>query len=749
LSLLALCLTGLAAAAQPAVEFSDPGPPTGLADSAALRATVFGTAPQDLAPLPQTVPLQEINIALPWARPVPEVFWFDRKLRVWFSAQNHPAPLAVVISGTGSDGNTAKISILRAALHGAGYHVLTLPSPTFPGFIVAASSTGVAGDLRQDSRDLYAAMQQIIAHLPHRIRITDIDVLGYSLGGANAAVIKSIDATEGKLKIHRVVMINPPVSLFASIDRLDKLFAASIGPGDAGIEKLYRRLYAGLANYYRASEKVQIGTEVLAAAGSVLNTDADFSAAIALTFRIALINVFFAGDIYARTGVVVDPKHPPRVGDSLEGVARTLRDKPFSEYFWKVFAPYYLARRPDATPESLLADSRLDIVGDSLRDNPDYYAQTNSDDVILDGPELAWLQSTLGKRIAAYDHGGHLGNLGEPRQIADMLDMLAGRWKGPGSASPPETSPHESSAPEGPIPQPAVPGAPVAPESAAGPGSALGPGSAVGPGTVAGPGSAAAPGTPAASGGSQAAVTSVSGTSKQEDVEPLVPLTTADAPSMYTYDPWERLNRFTYRFNARFDEAIFLPVANGYRRVPSPIRSGIHNFFSNLSEVDSVVNYGLQARLVGGARSLGRFVINSTIGIGGLFDVATRLKLQNAPTGFSSTLSTWGLHPGPYLVMPILGPSTLRDGVGYVGDYGIYHGVNVADLYRGYQSYALSTVNAVDIRANTDFRYYATGSPFEYEVIRFLYVRKRLIEDEALHGRGKPRQRDRHAPAAE
>jgi hypothetical protein len=259
LSLLALWMLSLAAVAHPAVEFSKPGPPTGLADSAALRATVFGAAPEDLAPVPQTVPLREINIALPWALPVPEVFWFDRKLRVWFSAQHHPAPLAVVISGTGGDGNTAKLSTLRAALYGAGYHVLTLPSPTFTGFVVAASSTGVAGDLRQDSRDLYAVMQQIIGHLPHRIRITDIDVLGYSLGAANAAVVKSIDATEGKLKIHRAVMINPPVSLFSSIDRLDKLFAASIGPGDAGIDRLYRTLYAGLANYYRASEKVQIG----------------------------------------------------------------------------------------------------------------------------------------------------------------------------------------------------------------------------------------------------------------------------------------------------------------------------------------------------------------------------------------------------------------------------------------------------------------------------------------------------------
>jgi phospholipid-binding lipoprotein MlaA len=79
------------------------------------------------------------------------------------------------------------------------------------------------------------------------------------------------------------------------------------------------------------------------------------------------------------------------------------------------------------------------------------------------------------------------------------------------------------------------------------------------------------------------------------DASPL--LTPADAPPMYTYDPWERLNRFTYRFNARFDEAIFLPVADTYRRAPRPMRAGVHNFFGNLTEVDSIINYTLQWRL--------------------------------------------------------------------------------------------------------------------------------------------------------
>lgn len=228
---------------------------------------------------------------------------------------------------------------------------------------------------------------------------------------------------------------------------------------------------------------------------------------------------------------------------------------------------------------------------------------------------------------------------------------------------------------------------------------------------------------------------------------PPPPLTPADAPSMYVYDPWERLNRFTYRLNARFDEHVFLPVANTYRRVPGPVRSSVHNFFHNLSEVTSTINYGLQWRLGNGARTLGRFVINSTLGIAGLFDVASKFKLSNEQTGFAATLSTWGLHPGPYLVIPLLGPSTLRDGMGFLGDYGLEYGINVADLYRGYRSYGLGVVNAVDQRAAIDFRYYGSGSPFEYETIRFLYVHRDLIQDEALRARGRRKPQDPEQPA--
>jgi phospholipid-binding lipoprotein MlaA len=211
----------------------------------------------------------------------------------------------------------------------------------------------------------------------------------------------------------------------------------------------------------------------------------------------------------------------------------------------------------------------------------------------------------------------------------------------------------------------------------------------------------------------------------------LPPLTAADVPSLTSYDPWERLNRFTYRFNARFDDFIFLPAADTYRRLPGVVRSGVHNFFSNLSEVVSTLNYAAQLRPAPAVRSLGRFAINSTMGIGGLFDVATAAHIPGVPTGFGQTMSRWGVHPGPYFVTPILGPSNVRDTSGFVVDYGVDYGINILDLYRGLAGWALTPLDAVDIRANTSFRYYSTGSPFEYDAVRFLLVRKTLIEDDA------------------
>lgn len=194
-------------------------------------------------------------------------------------------------------------------------------------------------------------------------------------------------------------------------------------------------------------------------------------------------------------------------------------------------------------------------------------------------------------------------------------------------------------------------------------------------------------------------------------------------------DPWEPFNRAVYRFNARFDEAIFLPVSRGYRQVlPGPVRTGIHNFFRNLGEVGNVLNHGLQGQAGRSLRSLGRFAMNTTLGIAGLFDVATPMGLERQATGFGDTLARWGTAPGPYLVLPVLGPSSLRDGGGLLVDAATAYTVDMGGLYQSEHAWMLNTLNAVDTRANVNFRYYASGSPFEYEMVRFLYSNKRMIE---------------------
>lgn len=127
-------------------------------------------------------------------------------------------------------------------------------------------------------------------------------------------------------------------------------------------------------------------------------------------------------------------------------------------------------------------------------------------------------------------------------------------------------------------------------------------------------------------------------------------------------DPLERMNRGTYRFNAAIDRAVLKPVATGYRNVvPRVVRTGIGNVLSNLAFPTTIVNDLLQLKLKDAAIDLGRFAINSTLGIGGLLDPASHFGIPRNNEDFGQTLGRWGVPAGPYVVLPLLGPSTLRD----------------------------------------------------------------------------------------
>jgi len=134
-------------------------------------------------------------------------------------------------------------------------------------------------------------------------------------------------------------------------------------------------------------------------------------------------------------------------------------------------------------------------------------------------------------------------------------------------------------------------------------------------------------------------------------------------------DPLEPLNRGIYKFNDVVDKAVLKPVATGYKEVmPDPVRTAVGNFFSNLDDVLVLLNDLLQIKLDQAASDLSRLVWNTTIGIAGLIDVATPMDLPKHNEDFGQTLGYWGVGNGPYLVLPFLGPSTLRDTVGTVVD---------------------------------------------------------------------------------
>ena len=135
-------------------------------------------------------------------------------------------------------------------------------------------------------------------------------------------------------------------------------------------------------------------------------------------------------------------------------------------------------------------------------------------------------------------------------------------------------------------------------------------------------------------------------------------------------DPWEPLNRGIYQFNDVPDRFLLKPVARGYKAVlPNVVRRGIGNFFDNLTTPRSAVNNVLQGKPKRGASDLGRFLLNSTIGIGGFIDVASATGLEVYDEDFGQTFAVWGVPDGPYVVIPFLGPSTLRDGIAYPLDW--------------------------------------------------------------------------------
>jgi len=199
------------------------------------------------------------------------------------------------------------------------------------------------------------------------------------------------------------------------------------------------------------------------------------------------------------------------------------------------------------------------------------------------------------------------------------------------------------------------------------------------------------------------------------------------------YDPWECFNRDMYVFNYYFDKYLFLPIVAAYEWVtPDYVEDRIEKIFSNIYELSNLTNNLLQLKASGTAVTVGRIVVNSTIGLAGMYDPATKWGMLEHEEDFGQTLGHYGVGAGPYLVLPVFGPSSLRDSSGLVFDMTVrilawnlaWENVNDDFVYR----MAINVLDVINARHNIDFRYYQSGSPFEYDMIRMLYLEKRKLD---------------------
>ncbi len=198
-------------------------------------------------------------------------------------------------------------------------------------------------------------------------------------------------------------------------------------------------------------------------------------------------------------------------------------------------------------------------------------------------------------------------------------------------------------------------------------------------------------------------------------------------------DPYEGFNRKVWEFNKGVDKALLKPVAKGYKAVtPDLLEKGVSNFFSNLGEIPTIINDILQFKIGKAFKDTGRFLINTTLGFGGLADQATDMGIEHQPEDFGQTLATWGVGDGSYLMLPFLGPSTTRDLVG--------QGVDSFVIYNLYEELENDRQTEIGLRGLDLIQTRAgllaledqlNSAPDDYTLIREVYLQRRqfLIHD--------------------
>ena len=388
-------------------------------------ATIIGSATMMTPGVSENIPLKVYEIQIKDKKEIPDVFWYASKFKFSFSKQkNKKAPLIFVLAGTGSDYSAIRVKFMQRIFHDAGYHTIAISSQMSQQFMISASTNAIPGMLIRDNEDIYKAMKLAYNKIKDQVDVTDFYIMGYSLGGANAAVLSYIDEKEKSFNFKRVFMVNPPVELYDSAVKLDKYLDDYTGGKSAGIERLLNttlaRVKGGLT-----SEYANIGADTIyeIVKGDILS-EAEKKAYIGLAFRLTSTDLNFISDFITKSHIYT--KNPEKVDKftNMKEYFKAVNFATFEDYVNKIGFPYYKKYNKDFTIEDLKREASLRVIEDYLRTSPKIAAVTNADELILNEKDIDYLKDVFKDRLIIYPKGGHCGNMFYKENVDVMVKFV-------------------------------------------------------------------------------------------------------------------------------------------------------------------------------------------------------------------------------------------------------------------------------------------------------------------------------------
>ena len=388
-------------------------------------ATIIGSATMMTPGVSENIPLKVYEIQIKDKKDIPDVFWYASKFKFSFSKQkNKKAPLIFVLAGTGSDYSAIRVKFMQRIFHDAGYHTIAISSQMSQQFMISASTNAIPGMLIRDNEDIYKAMKLAYNKIKDQVDVTDFYIMGYSLGGANAAVLSYIDEKEKSFNFKRVFMVNPPVELYDSAVKLDKYLDDYTGGKSAGIERLLNttlaRVKGGLT-----SEYANIGADTIyeIVKGDILS-EAEKKAYIGLAFRLTSTDLNFISDFITKSHIYT--KNPEKVDKftNMKEYFKAVNFATFEDYVNKIGFPYYKKYNKDFTIEDLKREASLRVIEDYLRTSPKIAAVTNADELILNEKDIDYLKDVFKDRLIIYPKGGHCGNMFYKENVDVMVKFI-------------------------------------------------------------------------------------------------------------------------------------------------------------------------------------------------------------------------------------------------------------------------------------------------------------------------------------